>query len=300
MNANVRIGRAVRWNRERREQTQEQLATTSDITPQYLSGIENGHQNITLEVLERLANGFGSSIPQIVADAYYGAASESPSPQLDRRNFRRQVPLPPKLTVDEISKSCNDVQNTIHVLNSSLHAYGSPPLSRMIQGNNFSGIVSNLLTHSIGKLTAYKANEHTKYPDLILPVSSSRKPVVGLEVKSTIQIGKGGESHNGHSGWHMIACFKCLDNGDIKFIHVMFAELIGHSEPGADWKYLGSRVNEQTGSQRTETYNTTAQGTTKLRDGSVYLDPVEVKYHRWRQARVGKPPAYSIFAADPE
>lgn len=40
-----------------------------------------------------------------------------------------------------------------------------------------------------------------------------------------------------------------------------------------DWKYLGSRENPDTGSRRTETYTTNLYGTTKLRDGSAYLDP---------------------------
>jgi hypothetical protein len=76
----------------------------------------------------------------------------------------------------------------------------------------------------------------------------------------------------------------------------MFAALKGHRERNADWKYVGSKVNQDTGSRRTETYNTTSAGTTKLRDGSVFIDASRVDYSRWRQQRTGKPPAYSIFA----
>ncbi len=61
-------------------------------------------------------------------------------------------------------------------------------------------------------------------------------------------------------------------------------------------KLLGSRVNEITGSQRTETYITNLAGTTKLRDGSVYLDPAQVDWSRWRQDRRTRAvPPWSIF-----
>ena len=76
----------------------------------------------------------------------------------------------------------------------------------------------------------------------------------------------------------------------------MFAILNGHQDDEPDWKYLGSRVNEETGSRRTETYITNLKGLTKLRDGSTYLDPDYVKYSRWRQERSGVMPQYSIFA----
>ncbi len=174
---------------------------------------------------------------------------------------------------------------------------GGRSLPSYIQANNFSGIVSNILSDSFDKLTPYKHNHHQRYPDLICQEKNGAI-IDGLEVKSTIQIGKGGESHNGHSGWHVVACFK-LDavSGDIRFIHVMFARLIGHTQAGSDWKYVGSKVNRDSGSQRTETYNTTGMGTTKLRDGSAYLDPGEVDFSRWRPRHSGPIPAYSIFAS---
>jgi hypothetical protein len=126
-------------------------------------------------------------------------------------------------------------------------------------------------------------------------VEQGGKPV-GLEVKSTVQIGKGGESHNGHSGWHLVACFQIEGaTGLIRFVHVMLAVLNGHTRPQSDWVYVGSKVNATTGSRRTETYNTTLPGTTKLRDGSVYLDPRVVDFKRWRQARAGAISGFSIF-----
>jgi hypothetical protein len=76
----------------------------------------------------------------------------------------------------------------------------------------------------------------------------------------------------------------------------MFAMLNSHSHAQPDWTYVGSKVNSETGSRRTETYNTTLTGTTKLRDGTVFLDPAVIDFRRWRQRRVGSIPAHSIFA----
>ena len=76
----------------------------------------------------------------------------------------------------------------------------------------------------------------------------------------------------------------------------MFAVLNGHTHAEPDWKYVGSKVNAETGSRRTETYNTNIFGTTKLRDGSVYLDPSVISFKRWKHQRLGTVPPFSIFA----
>jgi hypothetical protein len=75
----------------------------------------------------------------------------------------------------------------------------------------------------------------------------------------------------------------------------MFADLIGHDKSDTDWKYVGSRVNKETGSQRTETYVTTGTGTAKLRHGTVYLDTGVVDITRWRTAATVSAPDHSPF-----
>ena len=109
-----------------------------------------------------------------------------------------------------------------------------------------------------------------RYPDLMHEAYP-----IGLEVKASNKPMKGGEGHNGHSGWHIVVCFDVLDNGDIEFVQVEIAELIGFEYRDSDWKYQGSQRNDNN-SQRTETYITTNVGTAKLRDGTVYLNVDEV------------------------
>jgi hypothetical protein len=157
--------------------------------------------------------------------------------------------------------------------------------------------VSNVLCDALDEHSPFKHNSDQAYPDLINPTAKEGGQPVGLEVKATIQIGKGGESRNGHSGWHLVACFQIEPaTGFIRFVHVMLAVLNGHAHPQPDWVYVGSKVNATTGSRRTETYNTNLVGTTKLRDGTIYLDPSFVDFKRRRQARSGPVPPYSIFS----
>ena len=283
----ARLGRAIRAYRESLQLSQEKLAERANITYQYLSAIENGRENFTIGVLESLATALGIRLPALVSVAYEQPKQDTDYPQINPAYLRR-VPLPPGLTLDHIANSLNETQRIVRLLNQSLLAASGRALPSYIQANNFSGIVSNILSDAFDRLTPYKHNHDQRYPDL---VNRSR----GLEIKTTIRVNKGGESHNGHSGWHLVACFKRdPDSGDILFIHAMFAELIGHTLPDSDWKYVGSSVNSASGSQRTETYNTTPKGTTKLRDGSAYLDPNEISYRRWRRPATVPIPEYSI------
>jgi transcriptional regulator with XRE-family HTH domain len=295
MDARTTIGRFARHLREEKGLTQDQVATKTGISYQFLSGLENGRENFSIDVLESLAKALDTSLPRLVGGAY-GIQGGFTSSRADSDFFRPQVPLPPGMKVSHLEAAISATQELVGRINANLVASGAKPLPQYIQGNNFSGLVSNVLCDALHEHSPYKHNSHQAYPDLINPKSIEGGKPAGLEVKSTIQVGKGGESHNGHSGWHLIACFQIESvTGVVRFVHVMLAVLNGHTHPQSDWVYVGSKVNATTGSRRTETYNTTLAGTTKLRDGTVYLDPNVVDFKRWRQSRSGPVPAFSIF-----
>ena len=295
MDAKTVIGNFVRRLREQKRLTQDELAARTGITYQYLSGLENGRENFSIGILESLGESLNCPLPQLVAGAFAGPAAISTG-EANPDYFRSKVPLPPGLKIAHLQRAMSETQRIVSLINANLLASSAKPLPQYIQGNNFSGLVSNILCDAIHENSPYKHNSDQAYPDLINPKVSVKGKPVGLEVKSTIQVGKGGESHNGHSGWHLVACF-AIDRktGNIRFVHVMVAVLNGHNQSEPDWVYVGSKVNVDTGSRRTETYNTTLIGTTKLRDGSVYLDPTEINFKRWRQGRHGPVPSYSIF-----
>lgn len=285
----LRIGRAIRSYRESQQLTLEQLASRAGITYQYLSGVENGRENFSIGVLERLAAALQVKLHTLIEQAMKSASLSTP-PTVNRAFFRRSVPLPGGLTYEGLACAMDRTQAVFYHINRNMLEEVGRPLHQLIQGNNFSGLVSNVFCDALDQCTCVKHNHHQRYPDLICSSTD-----IGLEVKATIKVGKGGESHNGHSGWHAVACFEITDAG-IEFLHVMFAVLNGHNTVDPDWKYVGSKVNEETGSRRTETYNTNLRGATKLRDGSAFLNPEKVSFARWRQERSGAVPPFSIFA----
>jgi len=288
------LGICIRGLREQKALSQEALAAKADISYQYLSGIETGRVNFTIQVLESLAAALGISLKSLV-NAAYDEVAVGAAPVLNKDFFRSGVPLPEGLTISQIEAAANLTQSIIHRINRNMSAEIGQPLQSLIQGNNFSGLISNIFTNALDECSHYKHNHDQRYPDLIFKKGNKGKGV-GLEVKTTINVGKGGESHNGHSGWHVISCYNFIEGGDIQFVHIMFAPLNGHQHSSPDWGYVGSKVNAETGSRRTETYVTTLAGTTKLRDGSVYLDSTKVNFSKWRQARTGRIPQWSIFA----
>ena len=180
-----------------------------------------------------------------------------------KHEYLRAVPLPEDLTYEDIFKALQDTQNFFAMIREN----AGVNLSTIIQANNFSGIVSNVFTKKLSDVSIYHSYDDQRYPDLMHATKR-----IGLEVKAANKPLKGGEGHNGHSGWHIVVCYRILDTGDIEFIQVEIADLIGYECDNADWKYQGSHRNNNN-SQRTETYVTTKIGTAKLRDGTVYLNP---------------------------
>lgn len=294
-NAQQIIGSCIRVLREQRGWSLGQLAERSGISYQYLSGVETGKENFTVQVLERLSVALGLPVKNLVAAAYNDAAGVA-APMVQDRFFRSNVPLPEGLSIEHLRAALNQTQAMVHLMNRNMIEQVGAPLQGLIQGNNFSGLVSNIFSNCMDLCSPYRHNHDQRYPDLINKDAAEGRGV-GLEVKLTVNVGKGGESHNGHHGWHVIACYNFTEGGDIAFVHVMFADLNGHQDVNPDWSYVGSKVNEETGSRRTETYVTNLKGTTKLRDGSVYLNTDVVNFRRWRQERVGAVPEWSIFAA---
>jgi len=291
MNYKKTIGQALRTAREASKLSQEELAARSEISYQYLSAVENGRENFSIGVLEKIIGALGFELLPFMNVAFGIGCGEYP--RIDPKHLRHEVPLPGNLTALAVASVLEETQRIVASINENLLASGARALQSYIQGNKFSGLVSNILCDSFNELTDFKHNSHQAYPDLIYTHGDAS---TGLEVKTTINVGKGGESHNGHSGWHLTSCYSNdVARGSIHFVHAMFTELNSHTDDEPDWKYLGSRVNPETGSRRTETYTTNLYGTTKLRDGSVLLDPEYVSFKRWHQQRRGEKPSYSIF-----
>src|SRR5258707_1626040 len=106
MDAKVIIGRFIRNLREQKKFTQERLASKTGITYQYLSGLENGRENFSIDILDSLGKALDSRLPQLVAAAYAPAATAS-GVVVDKTLFRPKVPLPPGLKISHLQPAIN-------------------------------------------------------------------------------------------------------------------------------------------------------------------------------------------------
>lgn len=80
MNLASHFGSAIRRHRELIRLSQEELADRAGLDRTYVSGVERGRRNPTLEVLQRLSDALGADLDVIFATARE-LASQGSAPQ---------------------------------------------------------------------------------------------------------------------------------------------------------------------------------------------------------------------------
>jgi transcriptional regulator with XRE-family HTH domain len=78
MDLSDHFGAAVRRHRELLRLSQEELADRSNIDRTYISGVERGVRNPTLEVMQRIAGGLGVDLDVVFATAREIASQQEP------------------------------------------------------------------------------------------------------------------------------------------------------------------------------------------------------------------------------
>lgn len=81
MNTQERIGRVTKTLRVRKGLSQEQFCSQCGTDQHYISNIENGQRNLSVDVVERIANFFGMTISQFFV---YVETYEEPKPKASR------------------------------------------------------------------------------------------------------------------------------------------------------------------------------------------------------------------------
>lgn len=272
------------------ELPEETLSRWRDLISQLDDDEEQGFFRLLdtfLEVGEAVGIPKSQLLSEVAVHLYEGDA-----PTVNSDYFRPSVPLPDALSVESLRRAMNLTQERIFRINLSLIESTGAPLIDYIQSNNYSGIISNILTDALAEVSAFDEHDDQEHPDL------KSEEGVGLEIKAANRAGKGGESHNGHGGWHLVAGFHTdEETGAIRFVHIQVAVLERYREDTdrpQDWTYYGSSRDEETGAQRTETYSTTLRGKSKLRNGSIYLNTDGVdNWKRWQHDDSLEIPAHS-------
>lgn len=61
-----RLGEAIKQRRDRDDLSQEDLAARADLHPTFLSELENGHKDLRLSTLCKVADGLGVSVLELI------------------------------------------------------------------------------------------------------------------------------------------------------------------------------------------------------------------------------------------
>jgi transcriptional regulator with XRE-family HTH domain len=106
MDERKRLGRRVKQLRHRRGYTQEQLAERMDVNAKYLSSIERGMENPTLDLLIRLAHGL-----QVDLHALFQEAPNAEPPEQLRRKINGFVA---EMRAEELAQLVRIVEALVH------------------------------------------------------------------------------------------------------------------------------------------------------------------------------------------
>jgi transcriptional regulator with XRE-family HTH domain len=285
------IGSCIRALRQQAGLTLEQLAGRAGLSYQYLSGIETGKENFSINVLERVADALGFPLPTLIDNAYRDDDGRQ-APRIDVRHLRSGVPLPEGLPASSLEAIVNQAQLMLFQINRSVRSVAGRALHDMLRNGNFREIAADVLCTSLSKHSPFQPVPDTTYR----LVAAGRG---GRSVKLEVDARHAGDIHTHGSGqhvWHLAARYDVDGRGDICFMHLMLAELKGHDGSEADWRKVAAArgVTEHR-------YEATPSAITKLLDGSLLL--VSAPPSQWKQLehrRPGEaPPPWSIFARNP-
>lgn len=105
------VGMNIREIRKQKEMTQEDLAEQCGLQTSYVAGVERGERNITLQTMEKIANGLG-----VVAQQLFNL--EAPMRYLSNQTefriniFTDELKTRSEKEVDLIINIANDIFNT--------------------------------------------------------------------------------------------------------------------------------------------------------------------------------------------
>jgi len=252
------LGKVIVTLRGRLSLSQEALAGDANVDRTRMGQIERGEANATIDTLEKIAVTLHQTIASLIVQAE-NLQRGKVAPTINPTYLNYRVPLPPGLTHEQIGIALNRAM-------AILDQIGLDPDAGDIQGNIYSGAVSNIVTMSLAEVSDFEQNKHTKHPDLFNPSKDPTDPDWPLEIKASNKPNKGGESHNPGHAWFLIANYKVI-NGQTHIIQVEVAHLVE-----SDWKIHERKV----GSNRTRTAITVPQATKRLRENSAYRDPGHV------------------------
>lgn len=201
------------------------------------------------------------------------------------QKFNPDFVYPYQLRQLDFQVAMQDVYDFFFDVNTNLRSKGLERLDDMLRPANMSGIITDMLTASMGKhARVLVPNTYFNgHPDLVVkgiyPKNAAKAGEQGVEIKSTRKKGGAVDTHGAR----------------VQTMCVFVYEVDNHSEPAEARRplrfaevYLGEVVLEDfrknpRGELGTRTATLHAEGITKLRNNWVYLDPGEVQHNNFER-----------------
>jgi len=126
---------------------------------------------------------------------------------VDSARFNQNANLPFELRLDDFKLAMQDVYDFFHDVNRGLLERGLERLDDMLRPAIMSGLLSDMVTSSMGKhaRTLVANNYFNGHPDLIVkgvyPSNSIRSGTEGVEIKTTRKSGGAVDTHGARDQW---------------------------------------------------------------------------------------------------
>jgi hypothetical protein len=126
---------------------------------------------------------------------------------VDRAKFNPSIQLPYELRLEDFALAMQDVYDFFHDVNTFLLGKGLRRLDDFLRPATMSGIVSDMVTESLGKHSRVLCQNlyHNGHPDLIVrgryPNDAVKAGSDGVEIKSTRRRGGAVDTHGPRNQW---------------------------------------------------------------------------------------------------
>lgn len=133
---------------------------------------------------------------------------------IDRGNFNNQAELPYSLRLVDFEMAMQDIYDFLHDVNTGLVEKSLRRLDDMLRPALMSGLLSDLLTASLGKhsRTLTENKYFNGHPDLIVagayPDDAVKSGQEGIEIKTTKKAGGAVDTHGARAQWMCVFVYQ--------------------------------------------------------------------------------------------
>lgn len=191
---------------------------------------------------------------------------------VDKSSFNPSVELPYQLRLNDFEIAMQDIYDFLYDVNDLRISKGLPRMEESVRASIFTGVLSDMLSASLGKhaRTLCPNNYPNGHPDLLVqgqyPGNSVKSGTVGVEIKATKKKGGAVDTHGARAQWMCVFVYKadCATEPAIARAPTRFTEVYIGSVGELDF-----RKNPR-GELGTRTATLHKEGIRKLRQNWVY------------------------------